>query len=82
VLLEEASLEEKCRVPLKIQIIGRYQFLGAEIKGRKERIVEISKEVTQLWKNKLNFPHVSDQVIRTKIDNVLKTYDECVKRRT
>ena len=77
---EESSLEEKCRMPLQMQIIGRYQFLGAEIKGRTERIAEISKEVTKLWKNKLNFPHVSDQVIRTKLDKVQKTYDESVKK--
>jgi hypothetical protein len=77
---EESSLEEKCRMPLHMQIIGRYQFLGERMKGRKERIAEISKEVTKLWKNKLNFPHVSDQVIRTKLANVLKTYDECVRR--
>jgi hypothetical protein len=28
----------------------------------------------------MNFPCVSDQVVRTKIDKVLKVYDECVKR--
>ena len=78
--LEEYSLEEKCRMPLQKQIIGRYHFLGPKIKGRKERIAEISKEVTKLWKNKLNFPHVSDQVIRAKLDKILKCYDECVKR--
>ena len=60
VLSQEFSLEEKCRIPLKRQVVGRYQFLGAEIKGRKERIVNISKEVQSLWQNKLNFPHVSD----------------------
>ena len=40
VALETSSLEEKCRMPLQTQIIGRYQFLGNEIKGRKERIVK------------------------------------------
>lgn len=77
---QESSLDEKSRMPVLMQIIGRYQFLGAEIKGRKERIVIISKEVTKLWKNKLNIPHVSDQVVQSKLEKVLKTYDECVRR--
>ena len=77
---QEFSLEEKCRIPLKKQVVGQYQFLGAEIKGRKERIANISKEVQSLWKNKLNFPHVTDQVIQVKLSCVLKTYDECVKQ--
>jgi hypothetical protein len=67
-------------MPLKRQLIGRYHRLAAKIKGRKERVVELSVEVAQLWNNKLNFPSVSDQVIRTKVDKVLKVYDECVKR--
>ena len=58
---QEFSLEGKCRIPLKRQVVGRYQFLGAEIKGRNERIANISKEVQSIWKNKLNFPHVSHQ---------------------
>ena len=77
---EETSLEEKCRIPLKTQIVGRYHVLGTQVKGRKERLAQICKEVTKLWENKLNFPHVSNQVIVTKLDKVLKTYDECVKR--
>ena len=64
--MEENSLEEKRRMLKKIQIVGRYQYLGIKIKGRKERIAQISKEITNLWKNKLNFPHVSNQVIQGK----------------
>ena len=41
-------LEEKCRLLKKIQIVGRYQYLGTEIKGRKERKAQISKEITNL----------------------------------
>ena len=78
--MEENSLEEKCRMLKKIQIVGRYQCLGTEIKGRKERIAQISKEITNLWKNKLNFPHVSNQVIQAKLEKVMKVYDECVRR--
>ena len=80
VAVEEHSLDEKSRIPLQLQIVGRYQFLGAYVKGRKERIDQISKEITKLWDNKLNFPRVSDQVIRAKLMKVLKVYDECVKR--
>lgn len=78
--LEEQSLENKIRIPLKIEIVGRYLFLGASVKGRKERIKEISKEVTSLWQKKLNFPNLSNQVIQAKLEKVLHTYDECVKR--
>jgi hypothetical protein len=77
---EELPISEKTRMPLKTHIMGRFQFLGIQVKGRKQRIAEICKEVTQLWENKLNFPHVSDQVIRTKIEKTLKIYDECVRR--
>ena len=76
---ETASLGEKCKMPLKTQIIGRYQFLGAEIKGRKDRVAQLSKEIMQLWEKRLNFPCVSEQVIRFKINVVLKTYDKCVR---
>ncbi|KAJ9597920.1 hypothetical protein L9F63_011207 [Diploptera punctata] len=71
----DSSLEEYCKVPLQLQIIGRYQFLGAEIKGRNERVAKISEEVTNLCRNKLNSPQVSNQVIYTKLHEVLKTYD-------
>ena len=64
----------------KIQIVGRYQYLGTEIKGRKERIAQISKEITNLWKNKLIFPHVFNQVIQAKLEKLMKVYDECVRR--
>ncbi|KAJ9592134.1 hypothetical protein L9F63_001362 [Diploptera punctata] len=40
----------------------------------------MSEEVTNLWRNKLSSPHVSNQVIHTKLHKVLKTYDECIRR--
>jgi len=45
--VEESSIEEKCRMPHQIQIIDDTSLWEqtANIKGRKERIVEISKEV-------------------------------------
>jgi len=36
VAVEEHSLDKKSRIPLQLQIVGRYQFLGACVKGRKE----------------------------------------------
>ena len=78
--LEVSSLADKCRIPLKTHIVARYQFLGEEIKGRKQRVTEIAKEIISLWKNKLNFPHVSDQAVHSRIDKVMKTYDECIRR--
>ena len=53
--LEEQSLENSSRIPLKMQTVGRYLHVGASIKGRKERTKEIMKEVTSLWQTKLNF---------------------------
>ena len=78
--LEEQSLENNSRIPLKIQIVGRYLFLASSIKGRKERLKVISREVTRLWENRLNFPTLSIQVVQAKLDKLLKAYDECVKR--
>ena len=78
--LEAQSLENNSKIPLKIQTVGLYMFLGASTKGRKERVKEIAKEVTSLWQKKLNFPNVSIQTVQAKLDQVLNTYDECVKR--
>ena len=64
----------------KIQIVGRYLYLGTEIKGRKERKAQISKEITNLWKNKLNFPHVSHQVIQAKLEKLMKMHHEYVRK--
>jgi len=75
------SFADTCRMPVMVKIIGRYHFLGCDIKGRKERMIQISKELKVLWNNKLNFPNVSDQRIIKKLENLMKTYDECVKRR-
>src|SRR4051812_5452373 len=55
--LEEQPPDSITRIPLKIKIVGRYLFLGASFKGRKERVNEIAKEVTSLWQKKLNFPN-------------------------
>ena len=68
------------RIPLNIHIVGRHLFLAASIKGRKESIKEIVEEVTNLWRHKLNFPHLSLQVVQAKLDKLLKAYKKCVKQ--
>ena len=68
------------RVPLKVQVVGRYLFLGESNKGRREHIKQIEKEVTSLWQKKLNFPNLSIQIVHAKLDQVLKTYNKCVKQ--
>ena len=73
--LEEKSLENNSRIPLKVQVVGRYLFLGESIKGRRERIKQIEKEVTSLWQKKLNFPNLSIQIVHAKLDQVQKTYN-------
>ncbi|XP_036357459.1 uncharacterized protein LOC118762645 [Octopus sinensis] len=78
--LEEHSLENNCRIPIKLQIVGRYLFLGGTIKGRKGKTKEISKEVTFLWQKKLNFSYLSIQNVQAKVEKVLNTYDKCVKQ--
>lgn len=79
---EELPLESLSRIPLKIQIVGRYLFLGSIIKGRKECAEEITQELISLWQKKLNSPTLSTQVVVTKLNDVLETYYECVKRGT
>ncbi|KAH9502643.1 Prolyl 4-hydroxylase subunit alpha-1 [Bulinus truncatus] len=67
--LQEQSLEDDSRIPLKIQIVGRYLFLAESI--RREGIKQIIKEVTGLWQKQLNFC----KVVHAKLDQVLKTFD-------
>jgi len=68
------------RIQLKNKIVVRYLSLGASTKGRKEGVMEIANEVTTLWQNKLDFPHVSIQVVEANLAQLLKSYDQCVKR--
>lgn len=45
---EKYSLGNNYRVPMKLQIVGRYVFLVGTIERRKETAQEISKEITLL----------------------------------
>ena len=78
--VEEDSLANRSRMPLKQHIVGRYQFLGKSVKGRKDRVAQLSSEVMQLWREKLNFPNISEQAVRSKLEKVLLLYDKGVRR--
>ena len=80
--LEEKSLSEKSRMPKKKVIVGRYNYLARNTKGRKARIALIVQEVKALWQDKLNFPIISDSGIRLKLEKLLKQSDNCVRKQT
>lgn len=76
----EAPLSERSRMPLKSHIIGRFKFLESTVKERRKRIGLIAVELKDLWSKTLNFPHVSDQAICAKLENLLKDYEHCRKK--
>lgn len=80
VAIQESSLATISRMPTKEQLVGRYKFLEKDVKSRKQRTTELSKEVTLLWRNKLNFPMISEQAVRAKIEKVLQLYDTCCRK--
>lgn len=63
VAILESSLATISRMPTKEQIVGRSKFLEKDVKSRKGRARELSKEVTVLWKDRLNFPLISEQAV-------------------
>lgn len=76
----EAPLSKRSRMPLKTHIIGRFKFLESTAKERRVRIRLIAVELKALWSKTLNFPHVSDQAICGKLENLLKDYERCRKK--
>jgi len=77
--LEENSLKNNSKIPNTFQVVGRYLFLGATIKGRKERLKVIETEIISLWRTNFNFPHVTIPAVKAKLHKMMKTYDKCVK---
>ena len=75
------SLECLCKMPLESVVIGRYVALGDNEKSRMKRIKVICKELTTLWK-KLNFPILSEQSVKRKVETVIRKYDSFLKRPT
>lgn len=80
VQIYEAPLSERSRMPLKNHVIGRFKFLESTAKARRERIGLIGVELKALWSKTLNFPHLSDQAICAKLENLLKDYERCRKK--
>ena len=67
------------RMPLTKDIAGRYLGLYDELKGRQERIKKVSEELINLW-HKLNFPVVSPQQVKSKVEKIIKFYDASIRR--
>lgn len=75
--LVQTPLMDRTRMPLKRDIICRFSHMAPDIKGRKDRLKKISKEVQLLWTKQLNFPIISDQAVSAKLE---KVFDGCTRR--
>ena len=64
---------------LKSHVMRRFSFFQSTAKERKERVSRIAVKLKALWNMKLNFPHVSDQAIRAKLEKLLLEFDYCRK---
>ena len=80
VAIYETPLNKRSRMPLKKHVIGRFKFLASTAKERRERIGTIALELKELWREILNFPHISEQAIHAKIAKLLKDYELCRKK--
>ncbi|QQP40599.1 Uncharacterized protein FKW44_014704, partial [Caligus rogercresseyi] len=80
VAIHEEPLSDRSRMPLKSHVMGRFKSLESIAKERKERVGLIAVELKALWRTTLNFPPVSDQAIRAKLEKLLQEYDHCRKK--
>ncbi|QQP52056.1 Uncharacterized protein FKW44_004064 [Caligus rogercresseyi] len=80
VAIHEKPLSDRSRMPLKSHVMGRFKSLESIAKERKERVGLIAVELKALWRTTLNFPPVSDQAIRAKLEKLLQEYDHCRKK--
>ncbi len=71
--LQVTVLNELCKMPLKMDVIGRFLGLHNKVKEKKVQIDMIAKELSGLW-NKLNFPVLSFQRIKSKITQLIDAY--------
>ena len=78
----EAPLSERNRMAMKNHVIGCFKLLELTAKERRERIGLIAVELKDLWSKTLNFPHVSDRAICTKLAKLLKDYERCRKKQS
>ena len=68
----EESLNDRSRMSLKSHMMGHFRFYHSTTKGWKEEVSLVAAELKALWSIKLNFPHISDQAIRAKIEKLLQ----------
>ncbi|QQP58232.1 Uncharacterized protein FKW44_003477, partial [Caligus rogercresseyi] len=81
VAIHEELLSDQSRMPLKSHVMGRFKSLESITKERKEKVGLIAVELKALWRTTLNFPPVSDQAIRAKLEKLLQEYDHCRKKK-
>jgi len=53
--LAQTPLMDRTRMPLKKDVIGRFEHMAPDNKSRKDRLKKLSKEVKLLWTEQLNF---------------------------
>lgn len=76
----ETSFKEYSKVPLKSDIVSRFKYLSIDVKAKKQRIDIISEEVISLWKEQLNFPCLTEQSVKRKINDVIEKYESLRKK--
>lgn len=75
------DLSEMCRMPRKMDVLGRFQHLFHNLKEKNRRIDIIALELCDLW-IKLNFPMISRQQVTCKITNLVNQYVNYRKRKS
>jgi len=74
------DLSHMHKIPTEQQIVDRYKSLAALVKNKKKRIVLITSEVKQLWKN-LNLPiQRGKSTVTRKIENVISKLEKNKRR--
>ena len=76
----ETSFQEYSKMPLKSDIVSRFKYLSTDVKAKKQRIDLISEEVISLWKEQLNFPCLTEQSVKRKINDVIEKYESLRKK--
>lgn len=75
----DKNLNEMCRIPKQVVIIGRYNALATIERNKNMRCQIIAKELLDLW-SKLNFPCILESSIKRKIEKLLDLYVKFLKR--
>jgi len=70
-IVTQNSLAQLTRMPTEEQVLNRFKFLAAEIKGRNSRRNKVVEELQSLW-IRLSFPSLSLASMFKKIDSLLQ----------